>query len=92
MIEISDEEKQCIDEQINESQEVTQVQKDTERKLLRVLFWLGNEMRNLGYAEEFIKKNIHQHAVKIKFADDRWEYAKKLLLKYIQISKKIQNN
>ena len=49
-------------------------------------------MRNLGYAEEFIKKNIHQHAVKIKFADDRWKCADKLLSKYRQISKKIQNN
>ena len=81
MIELTDEQKKYIDSQIDCSEDIEDKMKHKQRKFLRVLFWLGNTLKEYGCSEQFIRAHIPLESPKIKIADDRWEYANKVAIR-----------
>ena len=89
MIDLSDEQKKYIDNQIDSSDDIQPDMKRKQRKFLRVLFWLGNTLKDRGCSEQFIRAHIPLESPKIKIADDRWDYASKVAERlYIKYQKK----
>lgn len=54
-----------LDEQIDASPDVSADDKKTKRKLLRMLFHMGNQLKEQGVGEEFLKKKMPHEAPNI---------------------------
>jgi hypothetical protein len=70
-----DEAIEYLDNLINMSEEVSQFHKKSSRKVLRVLFWMGETLKAKGVPEKFIRKYIPNSAPKIKFSSEPWKLA-----------------
>jgi hypothetical protein len=56
---------QALDKQINASLDVSVEDKKSKRKLLRMMFHMGNLLREQGVSEEFLKKKMPHEAATI---------------------------
>lgn len=64
-----------IDKQIKESKKVSSIRKKMNKNLLRVFFWLGNQLTKLGYTEEFIEGYSKKHLLQFIMSKDKWKLA-----------------
>jgi len=65
MFQPTQQEVELLDQQINESTDVSPQDKNTRREMLRRLFYLGNECRKQGAGEDFLRGRIPHEAVPI---------------------------
>lgn len=70
---------QRMDALIDASTEVPLQDKLKRRPLLRVLFWLGEELKSRGVEEEFIRSKVKTVATTIAVAPKPWALAQKKL-------------
>ena len=64
-----------LDNLIDMSTDVSSFHKKSSRKVLRVLFWMGETLKSKGVPEKFIRKYVPNSAPKIKFSSDPWKLA-----------------
>ena len=64
-----------IDNLIDMSTDISSFHKKSSRKVLRVLFWMGETLKSKGVPEKFIRKYIPNSAAKIKFSSNPWQIA-----------------
>lgn len=64
-----------LDTLIDMSTDVSSFHKKSSRKVLRVLFWMGETLKAKGVPEKFIRKYIPNSAPKIKFSSEPWKLA-----------------
>ena len=71
-----------LDIQINNSTKMSKFIKKNNWKLLRVLFWLGNNMSQLNYSDEFIEHYIKVNYIRFKLSLNMWKLAHQILEKF----------
>jgi len=71
----SEEAIEYLDNLINESNDISAFHKKANRKVLRVLFWIGENLKSRGVSETFIRKYLPNSASKIKFSTKPWQFA-----------------
>lgn len=71
-----------LDNLINNSTDINDFNKKSNRKLLRVMFWMGETLKNNNIDEMFIRKKLPTYASSIKLSSTPWEFADKKV-KYI---------
>lgn len=71
----------AIQQQIDQSPDVNNLQKKTEAKILPKLFWIGNQLRGAGADEDWVREQMQKPGIAsaIKLSTKPWETAHKKL-------------
>ena len=64
-----------LDILIDSSPDITDFQRRAHRKVLRVMFWMGESLKRNGVDERFIRTHLPPCAPRIKVSQDPWSYA-----------------
>ena len=66
-----------LDNLIDNSPDINDFNKKSNRKLLRVMFWMGEVLKNNGIDELLIRKKLPTYASHIKLSPNPWQFANK---------------
>jgi hypothetical protein len=66
-----------LDNLIDNSSDINEFNKKSNRKLLRVMFWMGEILKYNGVDELIIRKRLPTYASSIKLSTKPWEFANK---------------
>lgn len=64
---VSDEEMEALRAQIAESAELSDDEKSQNKRILPMLFWLGNQLREAGCDEDWIRPRVKSVGTSLKF-------------------------